>query len=952
MEQQLGQYEIVEQIGQGGMAAVYRAYQPNMRRYVAVKVILGGMVFNQDMRERFVREAQLVVKLEHPHILPVYDYNADHNPPYIVMRYLEGTTIEQVMHQTDVPLQETAFMLNQIGAALDYSHRRGVIHRDIKPSNIMLDPQGNAYLMDFGIARQQHDDRTQITMSGMFVGTPAYMSPEQASGNRAIDARTDIYSLGVMLYQLATGQLPFEGDSATTIMYAHMHTPPTPPSELNPHLSPEVDAVILKALAKSPDERYASAHELSLAFTQAVGGAAPLPTVLRDMATQSAAQMWVNRDDSKHQTGRTYSSQVSPDNQPTGALSTKNILWGVLALLIPVLGTLIALGIRDDNIEPPASVAELASIVGTDTPDTANLTLTAVNVELVNANATLTAQVTDTATLVPSATVNNEPTNTAPPPVPTDTSVPPTNTPVPATSEPTLLPVQIASRPVYRNNDWSPVEQNINGVPMVLVPAGCFNMGGNNQADEAPIHQQCFDMPFWIDKYEITRSAYQECVDAGACDTVSTRSGLSADTQPVTYIQFYQINNYCQWRGAYLPDEREWEYAARGPDNLKYTWGNTWQEGYAAYGDNSDTAMPVGSYPNGVSWVGAHDMLGNVWEFTSSGYEEGRITYPYDSTASLHSLETLNPRPRAIRGGSYQWGAQYIYTYNRSYSYIGSTDFDIGGRCASMVNPADAVIPASHSLASVPTQAPPPAPTIPAVVPTPTFIVVQVPPTAPPQYNSAPQIQYSTAEPNYDATWQAEMAVTQYASQLTQQAYSAQAQAAYEMNATLTQQAIDWQNQLAMQEEAARQAEMTRQAAIVLTQQAQPVPADNFPAAANWDINLSPNSKMLADGSVESSTTNVYIDADLYRSGSTLTGNYTFASGDLACSNASISGTIGDTTIQWVVTYSGSCCGGAQMRFSGTLHDDGRGFSGYIEPVVPPPTNCFLWYADVNARAK
>ncbi len=196
----LGPYELIEEIGRGGMAAVYRAYQPNMDRFVAVKVLFRAVAADGTSLERFQREARLVARLEHPHILPVYDYDGVNDPPYIVMRYMPTGTLKDLLEREQMPPQEVGYLVGQIASALDYAHRQGVIHRDIKPSNIMLDSEGNAFLTDFGIARLAEGSQTSagLTGTGIALGTPGYMAPEQGMGT-GVDARADIYSLGVML---------------------------------------------------------------------------------------------------------------------------------------------------------------------------------------------------------------------------------------------------------------------------------------------------------------------------------------------------------------------------------------------------------------------------------------------------------------------------------------------------------------------------------------------------------------------------------------------------------------------------------------------------------------------------------------------------------------------------------------------------------------------------------
>jgi len=175
-------YEITEEIGSGGMATVFRAYQPSMDRHVAIKVIRSSILHDPALRERFQREARLIARLEHPHLLPVYDFDGEHDPPYIVMRYLEGGTLKQVQQKGRIPRDELLYILRQLAGALDYAHRQGVVHRDLKPSNVMIDREGNAFLTDFGIARAVGMDK-DLTGTGLMIGTPGYMAPEQAPGD-------------------------------------------------------------------------------------------------------------------------------------------------------------------------------------------------------------------------------------------------------------------------------------------------------------------------------------------------------------------------------------------------------------------------------------------------------------------------------------------------------------------------------------------------------------------------------------------------------------------------------------------------------------------------------------------------------------------------------------------------------------------------------------------------
>ena len=270
----LGPYVLVEEIAKGGMATIYRAYDPNVDRFVAVKVLHRSIAGDPRSMERFQREAKLVTYLEHPHLLPIYDYSASNDPPYIVMRYLEGCTLSDVLDKTKIPLSETVFMLRQIASALDYAHRQGVVHRDIKPSNILIDQDGNAFMTDFGIARMMGmADGLTITHPGFAIGTPGYMAPEQSTEHARVDHRADIYSLGILLFRLLTGRLPYQGETFIELVSQHASAPIPKVTDIDPQIAPELNGVIAKAMAKEPDERYQSASALSDDLTALAGSA-------------------------------------------------------------------------------------------------------------------------------------------------------------------------------------------------------------------------------------------------------------------------------------------------------------------------------------------------------------------------------------------------------------------------------------------------------------------------------------------------------------------------------------------------------------------------------------------------------------------------------------------------------------------------------------------------------
>ncbi|HEX3111723.1 MAG TPA: protein kinase [Candidatus Eisenbacteria bacterium] len=276
-------YEITEEIGAGGMATVFRAYQPSMDRHVAIKVIRSSILHDQGLRERFQREARLIARLEHPHLLPVYDFDGESDPPYIVMRYLEGGTLKQVQQRGSVPRGEILHVLRQLAGALDYAHRQGIVHRDLKPSNIMIDREGNAFLTDFGIARSTGKDK-DLTGTGLMIGTPGYMAPEQARGDGQADKAADIYSLGVLAFEALTGSAPYEHESGFEVILAHMNAPIPKASERNRDVPKAADAVLTRALAKQPSDRFSTATEFVDALTRSLKiKPSDAPTALKSM---------------------------------------------------------------------------------------------------------------------------------------------------------------------------------------------------------------------------------------------------------------------------------------------------------------------------------------------------------------------------------------------------------------------------------------------------------------------------------------------------------------------------------------------------------------------------------------------------------------------------------------------------------------------------------------------
>ncbi len=263
---QLGTYRIDSFIGRGGMAFVYKAFQPTMNRFVAIKILPYDLHNDQMYADLFKKEAQLIASLEHPHILPVYDYGETEAYVYIVMRLIERGTLFELTRGVSLTLGRIYDITSQVGDALDYAHSRDVIHRDIKPHNILIDERGNCWLADFGISKILAAS-SGLTSKGI-IGTPEYMSPEQGIGKR-VDERSDIYSLGVVLYEMVAGRLPFRAETPIATVFQHVYEPPPLPRTVNEKVPAPVEQVIVKALAKNPDDRYAKVTDM----LQALGAA-------------------------------------------------------------------------------------------------------------------------------------------------------------------------------------------------------------------------------------------------------------------------------------------------------------------------------------------------------------------------------------------------------------------------------------------------------------------------------------------------------------------------------------------------------------------------------------------------------------------------------------------------------------------------------------------------------
>jgi serine/threonine-protein kinase len=287
-----GRYRVLKRLGAGGMAEVWCAEDEVLGRRVALKLLGSRFAEDPEFRERFRREAQAAAGLTHPNIVGIFDRSEWDGTPYIAMELVDGQTLKDVVRQRGpLPPHIAVGLTEQILGALGYAHRRGIVHRDVKPQNVILDPEGQAKVADFGIARAGHSEMTQ---TGAMIGTVQYLSPEQANG-LPVDRRSDLYSAGVVLYELLTGRVPFDGEAPVSIALKHVNELPVPPSQLRPGIPPAIEAVVLKALEKDPNRRFQSAEEFVAALEQARRAPAARPVVVADHVPDEWVQEEVDR---------------------------------------------------------------------------------------------------------------------------------------------------------------------------------------------------------------------------------------------------------------------------------------------------------------------------------------------------------------------------------------------------------------------------------------------------------------------------------------------------------------------------------------------------------------------------------------------------------------------------------------------------------------------------------
>jgi serine/threonine protein kinase len=617
MEEQIGRYEIRREIGRGGMATVFLAYDPRFRRQVAIKVLPRQFTHDPKYLARFEQEAQIIGALEHPAIVPVYDFGETNDAPYLVMRYMTGGSLRDHLQGEPLSVEKVVPTVQRLAPALDNAHKLGIIHRDLKPANILFDEDGRPYLADFGIARLADFSQT-ISMAG----TPAYMSPEQVEAKKQLDGCSDLYALGVILFEMLSGQKPFESDTPTGQMLMHLLEPVPDITRINPALPPGAQQIVEKAMAKNPADRYQSAMDLATAVSGLVDQRL-IPTAVQ---TQPFHVLREKRPAAySHGLGRraAWLSLAS-------SLTWKSYLrWlGPAGILVLILITswrsgLWAPGTGGDGGQSPG--------LETDEPPPAALSGAR-----------------------PLGTPHNEATNSA---------------------------GGKRDVPFFDPALGDPWTRPTDGMRMGYLPAGTFSMGSDlGKEDEQPVHEVSLD-DFWIDETEVTNSLYIRCVREGPCNPPfdDVEAAVKGDNHPVVGVSWYDAQTYCSWVGARLPTEAEWEYAARGIEGRKYPWGNeTPSCEIAQYGSCAGDTVPAGSLPGGAAWGGTMEMSGNVWEWVYDWYGGDY----YGESPRQNPQGPGSGASKVVRGGSWGNGLLYLRGTTRDAFIPRNKYIYVGFRCA------------------------------------------------------------------------------------------------------------------------------------------------------------------------------------------------------------------------------------------------------------------------------
>jgi serine/threonine-protein kinase len=650
-----GKYRIVSKLGSGGMGVVYAATRPLIGDKVAIKILHKEHSDDPHAAGRFQREAQTSARLKHPNAVSIYDFGVTQDGlQYLVMELIEGQSLREVIKQKGrINPTGVAAIAQQLCAALDEAHRQDIIHRDIKPDNIIIHQSQDGLrvkVLDFGIAKLRDQTASNLTQTGSVMGTPHYMSPEQCLGEE-MDCRSDIYSLGCVLYEMLCGVVPFNAPISTAVVVQHVTQPPPPLHEKNRAITPEVERVVLRALEKRPEARPASAGLVAKELDAAVNRSA------------------------RFAKGSVASAPVFPASRKsrTNDFDDESTVLKDAAVSTPVAGSVTA-GMSTTVLlkEQPGLKRGAASQAGR-----ASSSASAKSWQRRKTSRRLMAAAV--AVVILAAAVGTFVWMRQPEEDREQEQV------GPASGEKTENEKATKEQATHKD---APVKtlssEPASPTGMVYVPGGEFVMGRNDGNDyERPAHRVAVK-PFFIDAHEVTNEEYQNFVQAtNYRPPLTWRNGTypaGAAQKPVTGVTWDDANNYARWATKRLPTEEEWELAARGLDNRLYPWGAQWQQGMANANGAVTGFSDAGAF-KGKSPYGALDMVGNAWEWTAStlaAYPGGRLP-----------KQKMAGELKVIRGGSYESDpTSATTTFRQGYPATGQKYLNTGFRCVRNISPS------------------------------------------------------------------------------------------------------------------------------------------------------------------------------------------------------------------------------------------------------------------------
>lgn len=670
-----GKYVLERRLGEGGMGVVYKAHHKFLKTTRAIKTIKSELIGNDtSFVKRFHQEAMAAAAIGHPNIIAVLDYGLlQEKIPYIVMEFVEGVSLETLItNKTRFTPEEALEYMQVITSALSAAHKHGIVHRDLKPLNIMIESGGSVReqirILDFGLAKIKSTDLFGSFVAAKtvgIVGSPAYMAPEQWSGEET-DRRCDVYSLGIILYEMLTGDVPFKGSNIPAIMKKHLLTPPPPLATPGSGISPEVEKVVHRALEKQPEMRTASVEDLIAEFEQAVLHPAPAKPKTKRRSTGKSTAVARRRKTNQF-------TPIEPDSSDTQEKIEEEAVTPVFAQDVNTFRSPMPHGASENDTAQLPRTLSLPTIEKPKplpkpiepAPRKADESVTLDGNGKGNA-APLPGKPPDTLAIderLPGRVVIGQQSLVG--------NMLKKRFTVPVVAGVVILGLMILSAFVYsrKESDSSGLQAHASGAAntkrdMVLIEGGTFTMGSNNTGEEQKGEHTVTVPSFYLDKYEVTNAEYAEFIkDTGkpapAIDQRVTGSywqpwkdknpPAGRERWPVVNVSPKDVEAFAAWLSQRdgvvyrLPTEEEWEFAARnGSSNSLFPWGNSWEDGRSNI-NQKKSPVDVGSFPQGATRSGVQDMVGNVWEWTSS-----KPSF-YDNTRILSSVKNA----RVQRGGSF-----------------------------------------------------------------------------------------------------------------------------------------------------------------------------------------------------------------------------------------------------------------------------------------------------------